>query len=247
MCIGPSETNESGRKNSRKEKPERGLAERFVTNAVVAAAAAVIGAVGSWYFELGKARVDDANLAINRNQSELQILSLIRTDQTPLALHLIDYFSAKYGKDDKDYDALLKSLSDYVATTPQPLTALDQASGSAATAGQVSEITAAVIRQQFSGPARRRYAEYIASIYRNSADQNARNNIVNALAAAFLTDTDMKYRVNIYIALTLSLLPSDALAKAGKASLLQALANSSEMADHTFSLNVEAAKAQQRT
>jgi hypothetical protein len=211
-------------------KPENRLF-RFVTHAVTAVLGGVVAWLVSVYFE-------EKHIALEMEKDKVEIIRLVKDQDTPLALILIQYFDETFGAGDANYRKFLTTVSNYISTAPSKLTKEQPIATDAA--GTTSDI----IQNQFFSVNRRQYAEYLVDLYKK-ATSDQKSQIVSALLGAILPEgSDHGYRVNLYIALTFSLLPNT---KMDNANLdrLKKLKDLKDYKDTTFKLNVDNALTKQ--
>lgn len=102
---------------------QHGFWSRLVTNAAVVALASVIAFTLGWWTEREKLKNEYNKLENERDKAKIEIVNLIKGNQTELVDYLLLYYDCKYGDPDRDpdYHTLLISFSDFIASARGPL------------------------------------------------------------------------------------------------------------------------------
>ena len=227
----------------------KGLITRFVTHGPTIAISGVVAWLVSVYFESENARISQSHYVLELEKDKVQIISLVKDQETTLALALIDYYQTRFGNKDTAYTTLLESISAYIDTAQGKISGKNNGEDSSVKVENITDsITPDSIRDQFFSANRRKYAEYLVSLYRNASDKD-KNTLIHLLLDAIIAkDKDglRRYRINLYIALTFSLLPDTRMSENDKGRL-SSLREYDEYKDNkTFKLNVDNAIAKQK-
>lgn len=196
-----------------------------------------------------EASTDQDRYELEAGRDKVAIIELVKEREPTLALALLDYYDARFGKTDAAFKEFLEAISAYIDSSAGSISNQQEALPLEQTDSEVARLSKETIRDQLFSANRRVYAEKLVKLFESSNDDTDKKKIVSVLLDSIIPsdgDQRRRYRTNLYIALTFSLLPRVGMTQQ-ELDLLEKLETYKEYRDDpTFKQNVENAITKQR-